>query len=504
MTTFKENTNQTDAIRVRFAPSPTGELHVGGARTALFNYLFAKKYKGSFVLRIEDTDLERGNESYLYKQIQDLLWLGLLWDEGPLIAKKSSNTNTLEEKGNFGPYRQSQRLSLYQKFAKRLIAEGKAYYCFLSESKIEEQKKSAIKNKKPAKIQSPYRDWSTDQAKEKINQGSPAVIRFKNSIQKNYILKDIVRGEVNFPSDMVGDFILIRSNNLPVYNFACAIDDHQMQISHVFRSEEHLANTLRQLMIFAAFNWKPPQFGHLSIIQGEDKKKLSKRHGAMSLSMYDKQGILPSALVNFLALLGWNPKTTQEIFSLENLIHAFSAENLNSAPAVFDLSKLEWMNHQHLKKLSNLDLWQYLSPFLKAKNLKLPRSLAWQEQAIQTLRESFSSMPAAIECFRPLSIEHYSIQKKAIEVLKWKSSPVILKQWEQALNHYKEESLTLDDFKKICKAIQTATKVKGKFLFMPLRVAIIGSPQGAELKQIVPLISRSILLARVKQVLSFL
>ena len=276
-----------------------------------------------------------------------------------------------------------------------------------------------------------------------------------------------------------------------------------MQITHVFRSEEHLANTLRQLMIFESFNWPIPQFGHLSIIQGEDKKKLSKRHGAVSVGEYGKQGILPSALVNFLALLGWNPKTVQEVFSLCELIEHFSTEGLNPAPAVFDCKKLEWMNSQHLKQLSALDLWKQLNVFFKAEDLQLPESTVWRTQAVQTLRDSFSNLYAAVECFRPLSSEHFVIHPSAEEVLKWPTTPAVLQMWEQALIAHTQTELTSTDFTQICRSIQQQTQVKGKFLFMPLRVAIMGRPQGAELKQIIPLITRSILLRRVKELIQY-
>ena len=335
-------------VRVRFAPSPTGRLHVGGARTALFNYLFAQKHQGAFILRVEDTDLERSQTSYLKDQLNDLKWLGLAWDEGPYVKEDGS----LGEKGSHSPYRQSRRLSLYKKYAEQLIQNGQAYYCFLTEAQIQAQKQKALQNLKPAgeaggqksrlpyRVQSPYRDMSLKQAQQKIAAGEKAAVRFKTPL-KNYTFKDMVRGEVSFPSDMVGDFVLVRPSHLPVYNFACAVDDHLMHISHVFRAEEHLANTLRQLMIFEACAWPPPCFGHLSIIQDAKRKKLSKREGSASCSSYKKQGYLPSALVNFLALLGWNPKTTQEIFTLSELIKSFSIEGFKLCPCCF-LTKKNW------------------------------------------------------------------------------------------------------------------------------------------------------------------
>ena len=334
-------------VRTRFAPSPTGGLHLGGARTALINYLFAKNQNGTFVLRVEDTDQARGEETFLHEQLKDLAWLNLHHDEGPNLNQtgsehsnrefsNKSSINTGQDKGNYGPYRQSLRLLLYQKYADKLINEGKAYYCFLTEEEIQKIKQEFLKKNQAPRILSPYRDGSLKQAKERLSRGEKATIRFKSKENKtNYLLKDVVRGEVSFPSDMVGDFVLIRSSGLPVYNFACAVDDHLMHISHVFRSEEHLPNTLRQMMIFEAFNWPLPIYGHLSLILGEDKKKLSKRKGALSCGEYQKQGYLPSAVLNFLALMGWNPKTEQEIFTLPELEKAFSLKGLNPFPWCF-------------------------------------------------------------------------------------------------------------------------------------------------------------------------
>ena len=246
---MKEEPTLNKNIRVRFAPSPTGWLHLGGVRTALINYLFAKNQKGVFILRVEDTDIERGSDTYLKQQLQDLKWLGLNWDEGP-------HPETLNNQGSYGPYRQSQRLSLYQKYAQQLIQSGKAYYCFLTDKEIDQMKQSALERKEPLRVISPYRDRDLKEAEEKVREGQPAVVRFKiPETKKDYVLNDLVRGAVTFPSDMVGDFVLLRSNGLPVYNFSCAVDDYSMKISHAFRSEEHLANTLRQMMIFEAFRW---------------------------------------------------------------------------------------------------------------------------------------------------------------------------------------------------------------------------------------------------------
>ena len=478
-------------VRVRFAPSPTGWLHMGGVRTALINYLFARNQKGVFVLRVEDTDVERGDDTFLKQQLADLEWLGLHWDEGP-CAK------TLVDKGSYGPYRQSKRLSLYQKYAKELLDSDKAYYCFLTEEEIEEIKKEALKNKKPFRVDSPYREGNRQSAEERIKKGDKAVVRFKvPGEKKQYIFNDIVRGEVSFPSDMVGDFVLLRSSGLPVYNFSCAIDDYSMKISHAFRSEEHLANTLRQLMIFEAFSWSPPLYGHLSIILGEDHKKLSKRHGSVSCSEYRKSGYLPSSLLNFLSLMGWNPKTTQEIFSLSELVSCFSLEGLNPSPGIFDKQKLDWMNSQHLKAMTDEELLNCLKPFLNAAQLQFSGDDLWWRKVISSLRDSFTSLPGAVDILRFLSEKDFQLHPTSQEVLEWPSTLSVLNAWENFLQSYEAEEIRPEVFSKACGKIKKETQTKGKFLFMPIRTAVLGRPQGVELKTIIPLIKRSVLRERV-------
>lgn len=488
---MKEESALNKNVRVRFAPSPTGWLHLGGARTALINYLFAKNQKGVFVLRVEDTDLDRGDDNFLKAQLSDLQWLGLKWDEGP-------HPETLENQGSYGPYRQSQRQSLYQKYAQELIQSGKAYYCFLTDEEIEEMKKEALEKKEPLRVKSPYRDRSLEEAKERIKKGELAVVRFKvPEVKKNYVLKDVVRGEVCFPSDMVGDFVLLRSSGLPVYNFCCAIDDYSMKISHAFRSEEHLANTLRQMMIFEAFNWPLPLYGHLSLILGEDRKKLSKRHGSVSCGEYRKKGYLPSALLNFLALIGWNPKTEQEFFSFSDLVNSFSLKGLNPSPGIFDKKKLDWINGKHLKQMKEEDLWKKLQPFFIQENLQFPKNPLWYKRAVSDLKETFSSLHEAIDVFRFLSESYFEVHDTAKEVLLWPSTAAVLDAWETFLRSYPHEEIAAEDFSQACKGIQEKTQVKGKFLFMPIRTAVLGCPQGVELKTIVPLIGRDVLIKRV-------
>ena len=469
------------SVRVRFAPSPTGDLHAGGARTALFNFLFAKKQGGSFCLRVEDTDVKRNEEPYLSGLMQSLKWMGLSWDEGP----KADNPS--ESAGEFGPYRQSQRQKIYQKYAEKLLNEGRAYYCFLTEGEIK-----ALKEKNESHlIESPYREWSSQQALEKKQQGSPFVIRFKTPKEKKVLeINDLVRGRVSFSSSEAGDFILVRSNGMPMYNFCCVIDDALMKISHVLRAEEHLPNTLRQLLLFEALGFTPPQFGHLSIILSREKKKLSKREGAFSCLEYQKQGYLPEALVNFLALLGWNPKDEREIFSMKELIQNFSEKGLNSAGAVFDEEKLKWMNAQHLRRLSAKDLKTLLEPYFQKKDLAFCEENVDFETMAAALRSSFSNTAEAVETFSLFSKEGFKIDASSREILNWPHSKEVVFLWKKSLEERSPEFLNRDDFQEITSLIKKTLDVKGKFLFQVLRAAMIGRLQGLELKAIVPLLSR--------------
>jgi glutamyl-tRNA synthetase len=288
-------------VRVRFAPSPTGYLHIGGARTAMYNYLFAKAMGGKYILRIEDTDLERSKREFEDSQIGDLKWLGLVHDEGPDVG------------GEYGPYRQSERGHIYASWAQKLIDTEHAYYCFCSEEELTAKKELANLEKRAPHYDGKCRNLSLDEATSRLAAGEEAVIRFK-APRKAYVFNDHVRGRVVFPEGMVGDFVVMRANGVPVYNYAVVVDDASMKISHVIRAEEHLPNTLRQLMLYEAFNETPPEFAHVSLLIGEDRQKLSKRHGATSVNMYKDMNYLPDALLNYLLLLGWSHPEDKDVF----------------------------------------------------------------------------------------------------------------------------------------------------------------------------------------------
>jgi nondiscriminating glutamyl-tRNA synthetase len=486
----------TKKVRVRFAPSPTGYLHVGGARTALYNYLFAKHHGGDFILRIEDTDLERSTVESMKMQIEDLKWLELKWHEGP-------NPETLKDMGPYGPYRQSQRKTIYMEHAERLLAEGRAYYDFRTDEELDKLKEESIKEGRSHQLEAPKDLVSVTDAKKRIAAGEKAAIRFKVKDRRDYVLHDLVRGDVTFPSDMVGDFVCIRSNGMPVYNFCCVVDDALMKITHVFRAEEHLSNTLRQMMLYEAFSYEMPEFGHLSFILGADRQKLSKRHGATSCNDYKTKGYLPEALCNFILLSGWSSPTGEEILTREEMIVHFTHERFNAAPAVFDTVKLDWMNATYLRALPNDDLWSRVEPFLKRSDIDIPmaKDSAWRDQALNVFKSKMTTLADVEILFLPLSDAKFKISDDAAEIFTWPESAKVFAAWRTALQNFPGERLTEADFIAAEEKVKIEAGVKGKQLFQPIRVAVIGQPHGAELKTLVPLLPKASLLKRVDQVI---
>ncbi|MFN3455653.1 MAG: glutamate--tRNA ligase [Pseudobdellovibrio sp.] len=486
-------------VRTRFAPSPTGYLHVGGARSALFNLLFARKNKGKFILRIEDTDQARSTEESLKMMIQDMMWLGLEWDEGV-------DPVTLKDVGPYAPYRQSERLSLYKKYADELLNSGKAYYCFMTDEEVEAERARIKAINQNAHVESPYADWTLEQAKAEMAKGKTAVVRFKTKhLRKDYLLNDLIRGEVRFPSDMVGDFVLLRSDGMPVYNFCCVVDDHLMKISHVLRAEEHLPNTLRQLMIYEGLNFPIPQFGHISLVLDDDRQKLSKRKGAVACDTFKEEGYLPSAMNNFMALLGWSHPEGKEIFTLGEMKQLFSLERLNAAGAVFDRVKLKWMNAQHLRALDNQTLWNMIKPFLDREQIKLPnesQSQDWQMRSIETFKPKMEILSDAVQLYQSLDDSRFEVSEESKEALSWEQTKTVLTVWKDQITKHTDETFTEADFVRIENTVKAEAHVKGKNLFMPIRVAVIGKPHGTEVKLLVPLMTKASLLNRVDKVLA--
>ncbi|MBI4186174.1 MAG: glutamate--tRNA ligase [Chloroflexi bacterium] len=339
-------------VRVRYAPSPTGYPHVGNIRTALFNWLFARHHGGSFIVRIEDTDVTRKVEGAVEAILDGLRWLGLDWDEGP------------EVDGKYGPYFQSQRLERYQEAARRLAAQGDAYYCYCSPQRLEEMRAEQARRKQPPGYDRRCRGLSQEERAEKEAEGVTPVVRFKTPLEGQTGCNDLIRGEVVFENNLIDDFVLLKSDGYPTYHLANAVDDHFMEISHVLRAEEWLSSTPRHLLLYRALGFEPPQFAHLPMLLGTDRSKLSKRHGAVSITEYREQGYLPETMVNFLALLGWSLDDTTELLSRDELIKSFSLERVSRTAAIFNQDKLSWMNGVYLRRLSAEEFTRRCLPFL--------------------------------------------------------------------------------------------------------------------------------------------
>lgn len=344
-------------VRVRFAPSPTGYLHIGGARTALFNWLFARSQGGKLVLRIEDTDQDRLKEDSVSQIITSLKWLGLSWDEGPEVG------------GPVGPYFQSERFDIYRKYCQQLIDEGKAYYCFCSAEDLAEQREKQRALKQPFHYARTCRDIPPEEAKKRVENGESYSVRIKVPLEGTIGFHDMIHGDIQFDVNQYDDFVIMKSSGIPTYNFAVVVDDHLMGMTHVLRAEEHVSNTPKQLFIYQALGWEAPQFGHMPMILALDRSKLSKRHGATSVEEFRSQGYLPEAIINYLTLLGWAPGNDEEIFSLEDTVKVFDFSKMSQKAAVYDVKKLTWMNGQYLSSLPLDRIVEAAIPFFKEKGL---------------------------------------------------------------------------------------------------------------------------------------
>lgn len=344
-------------VRVRFAPSPTGYLHIGGARTALFNWLFARQNRGKLILRIEDTDVERLKADSVSQILTSLKWLGIDWDEGP------------EVDGEYGPYFQSQRLELYRREAQRLVREGKAYYCFCTPSDLELVRERQRQAGEAFRYNGKCRDLSLAAAEQRLTSGEKAVIRLRLPAQEKVVVNDFIHGNVNFSLDQLDDLVILKSNGMPAYNFACVVDDHAMAISHVIRAEEHLSNTPKQVLIYEALGHEIPQFAHAAMILAPDRSKLSKRHGATSVEEFREQGFLAPAIVNYLTLLGWSPGDEQELFSPAETLEKFDLAKISRTAAIYDIQKLTWMNGRYMVSLDLDAVTRETIPFLVQRGL---------------------------------------------------------------------------------------------------------------------------------------
>lgn len=485
--------------RVRLAPSPTGWLHVGTARTGLFNYLFAKKHGGKFILRIEDTDKIRSKDIYTENIINGLHWLGLDWDEGP------------GKEGEYGPYFQSQRTQIYAQYLQQLLDEGKAYYCFCTPEELEAQKQDMIAQGLAPKYSGKCRHLSPETIQQYLKEKKPSVIRLKMP-NKVITFNDLIRGKVEFDLNLIGDIVIAKSLTEPLYNFSVVIDDYLMQITHVIRGEDHISNTPKQIAIQEALGFPRPIYAHLPMILGADRSKLSKRHGATSLTEYQKLGYLPEALINFLALLGWHPYGDIEIMSLEELIEKFELERVQKGGAIFNLQKLDWFNSQYLKKLPLEQVFQYFLDYLKTFHPQINTS----QDNIPYLKQILElELPRINKFSELLNIANYFFEDKLQypkELLSWKGETK--EEVREALNNCLQllQEIPESEFNQVNLQSKFANFInnqplyqnnRGKILW-PLRVALSGKEASAGPFEIAAILGKKETLNRIQQALSLI
>ena len=483
-------------VRVRYAPSPTGNLHIGNARTALFNYLFAKHYGGDFVLRIEDTDFKRNKEEGERSQLKYMDWLGLDYDEG--IGKEKE----------FGPYRQSERIEIYQKYAEQLLAEDKAYKCYMTAEELEAEREEQVTNGLPPRYSGKHAHLTKEEQDQFEKEGRKPSIRIRVPQDRTYSFNDMVKGELSFEGKDFGDFVIVKNDGVATYNFAVAIDDHLMEISHVLRGDDHVSNTPKQLVVYEALGFKPPIFGHMTLIVNENKKKLSKRDETIIqfIEQYDDLGYLPEALFNFITLLGWSPEGEQEIFTREEFVKIFDEKRLSKSPAFFDNNKLTWINNQYIKaqpleRIVNLALPFFVKEGVATQE-EVDNNRAWFEKLISLYQPQMSYGAEIVELTKQFFVEEIKFDEEELEILKQDTTVAVFEDFLEKLEVAGD--FTSESIKTLIKTIQKDTGVKGKNLFMPIRIASTGSMHGPELNTSLELLGRDRVVARVKAALELI
>lgn len=485
-------------VRVRFAPSPTGYLHIGGLRTALYDYLFAKNQGGKYILRIEDTDRTRYVEGAIENLIESLLWAGVVHDEGVFIED-----GKLVQKGEYGPYIQSERLDIYKKYVDELIEKGHAYYCFCSKERLdkirEEQKSKGL----TPRYDGHCRDITLEEAKKRIEAGQEYTVRLKLPPNKDIKFKDLVRGEITINTNDLDDQVLLKSDGFPTYHLAVVVDDHLMKITHIVRGEEWLSSTPKHVYLYEIFGWEQPVYVHLPTVLNKNKKKLSKRHGDVAVGDFRKKGYLPEALVNYLALVGWSPEDNREILSMEELINEFSFDRVSKTGGVFDIDKLNWINGQYIRK-SDVDRITKLAiphlveaGFINEDDIK--NRYEWIKMIVSAVQEKISYISEIVDkvdIFFKDRVEPEN--EEVVEVLKGEQVPGLIEAFEEELNSIDEidEEFASSIFKKL----QKKTGVKGKNLYMPIRGVLTGQLHGPDLVKTILILGKQNILKRIEYV----
>ena len=481
-------------VRVRFAPSPTGYVHIGGLRTALYNYLFAKKMNGTYLMRIEDTDRTRYVEGAIENLIHAMEWSGVIHSEGPFIEN-----GEIVQKGEFGPYIQSERLGLYQKYVDQLIEEDKAYYCFCTKERLENVRAIQKAQGKITKYDGFCRGIDKEEAKKRVENGEDYVIRLKLPANKIIEFEDVVRGKVSVNTNDLDDQVLMKSDGFPTYHLAVIVDDHLMGITHIIRGEEWLPSTPKHVYLYEAFGWDSPKYVHLPNILNDERKKLSKRQGDVAVGDFRKKGYLAEGLINYISLVGWTPDDNEEIMNMDELIEKFSLERVSKSSGVFDVKKLNWVNAHYIKKLDVDDLTNRCIPYFIEEGIinedEKDSKYEWMKKIVSISQENISYLAEIIDRAQIFLGEEVKPEDdNAAETLKLPHVPEMLKVFNK---HIQENELSDEFLKGIFKLVQTETGHKGKNLFMPVRIALTGQNHGPDMKATISILGKELIEKRI-------
>ena len=477
-----------EQVRVRFAPSPTGYLHIGGARTALFNWFFARQNKGKFVLRIEDTDTERLKEDSVTQILESMKWLGITWDEGP--------------------YYQSERQEFYQAAAEKLLNSGQAYYCFCTEEELQQERELQREKGQAICYSGKCRSLSEEEIKQRLERQEKPVIRLKVPADRQIVVNDLIRGTVTFNAELYDDFIIVKSNGTPAYNFACVVDDYAMKISHVIRAEEHLSNTPKQQLIYEALGYEFPKFAHISMILAPDRSKLSKRHGATSVSEYKEMGCLPEALVNYLTLLGWSPPQEQgEVFTPEETLKSFDLSKVSKTAAIYDTQKLFWLNGQYISQYDLNELAEQTIPFICEAGLitagEAEKQREYIIEAIKLVRDRVKSLPEMVEALAYFFNEVSSYDEKGEAKFFCKEGAVdLLQNGRDCLAGIVD--FTEENVERAYRALSEKLQIKAGQLIHPTRLALTGRTVSPGIFEVMVVLGKERCLQRLDQAINYI
>lgn len=485
-------------VRVRFAPSPTGYLHIGGLRTALYDYLFAKQKGGKYILRIEDTDRTRYVEGAIENLLTAMQWAGVTHDEGHMLEEEN-----LVQRGEYGPYMQSERLDIYKKHVDKLLEGGHAYYCFCSRERLDSIREEQKEKGEMLGYDGHCRNTPVEEAKERIEKGEAHVIRLKLPKNREILFDDLVRGQVIMNTKDSDDQVLMKSDGFPTYHLAVVVDDYLMGITHMVRGEEWLPSTPKQIILYEAFGWEVPKFAHLPNILNKEKKKLSKRHGDVAVKDFKNKGYLPEALVNYIALVGWSPEDNKEIMTMDEMIESFSFDRVSKSGGVFDVDKLNWVNGHYIKEGDIDRLTKLCIPYLIKANMmaedETEEKYEWVKMIMETAKERISYLSQISEYAKQFFGEKVVLENEEVkEVLKLEHVQDLLNTFKNKINSAEVVDAVFG--KKVFKMIQKETGIKGKNLYMPIRAALTGQLHGPDIDKTIAILGRENINKRIEYV----